>query len=222
MTFFKASIRRELINYHRKPSLVLNPLVFYGLVVFLSVIAVGPEKGQLVQVAPAFIWTAALLAILMSADGVFRNDYEDGSLELVVVSGKSLAVYVLAKTTAHWIVTVVPLVLLMPLLGITLFFDFRSIWVLCLGIVLVTPTLSILGAVGAAITLGLPRNGMLTFVLILPFYVPPLIFVTGMIQASQLGEAILPFVYWLLGIFFLAIALAPMVLIACLRMAAED
>ena len=222
MTFFFRTIAREFLNYRRKPGLFLNPLIFCGLVVFLFVVGLGPDEAKLNQVASIFILVASLLSVLMSAESAFDQDYEEGSLELVVVSSNSLLIYSLAKSLAHWIVTFLPLILLVPFIGIGLFLDVGQIWVLCLGILLVSPTITLLASVGASMTIGLPRNGVLVGILVLPFYVPPLIFVTGLFEAALLKQNVLPYVYWLLALFFLALALAPSATSACLRIAAED
>ena len=184
MTFFYRTIAREFLNYRRKPGLFLNPLIFFGLVVFLFVVGLGPDEAKLNQAASIFILVASLLSVLMSAESAFDQDYEEGSLELVVVSSNSLLIYSLAKSLVHWIVTFLPLILLVPFIGIGLFLDVEQIWVLCLGILLVSPTITLLASVGAAMTISLPRNGVLIGVLVLPFYVPPLIFVTGLFEAA--------------------------------------
>ena len=222
MTFFYRTIAREFLNYRRKPGLFLNPLIFFGLVVFLFVLGLGPDEAKLNQAASIFILVASLLSVLMSAESAFDQDYEEGSLELVVVSSNSLLIYSLAKSLAHWVVTFLPLILLVPFIGIGLFLDVEQIWVLCLGILLVSPTIILLASVGAAMTISLPRNGVLIGVLVLPFYVPPLIFVTGLFEAALLKQNVFPYVYWLIGLLFLTLGLAPFATSACLRIAAED
>ena len=222
MTFFYRTIAREFLNYRRKPGLFLNPLIFFGLVVFLFVVGLGPDEAKLNQAASIFILVASLLSVLMSAESAFDQDYEEGSLELVVVSSNSLLIYSLAKSLVHWVVTFLPLILLVPFIGIGLFLDVEQIWVLCLGILLVSPTIILLASVGAAMTISLPRNGVLIGLLVLPFYVPPLIFVTGLFEAALLKQNVFPYVYWLIGLLFLALGLAPSATSACLRIAAED
>jgi heme exporter protein B len=222
MTFFFRTTAREFLNYRRKPGLFLNPLIFFGLVVFLFVVGLGPDEAKLNQAASIFILVASLLSVLMSAESAYDQDYEEGSLELVVVSSNSLFLYSLAKSLAHWVVTFLPLILLVPFIGIGLFLDVEQIWVLCLGILLVSPTIILLASVGAAMTISLPRNGVLIGVLVLPFYVPPLIFVTGLFEAALLKQNVFPYVYWLTGLFFLALGLAPSATSACLRIAVED
>ena len=222
MTFFLRTLFREFLNYRRKPGLFLNPLIFCGLVVFLFVVGIGPEKAQLNPVASIFIMIASLLSVLMSAESSYAQDLEDGSLELVVVSSNSLLLYSLAKCVAHWLVTFLPLISLVPVIGIGLFLDVDQIHVLCLGILLVSPTVTLLASIGSAMTICLPRNGVLTSILVLPFYLPPLIFVTGLFEATSLGQDVSPYVYWLTGLLLLALGLAPLATSACLRIAAED
>ena len=222
MTFFLRTLSREFLNYRRKPGLFINPLIFCGLVVFIFVVGIGPEKAELNPVASIFILVASALSVLMSAESVYAQDFEEGTLELIVVSSNSLLIYSLAKSVAHWLLTFLPLILMVPLMGIGLFLDVDQIRVLCFGILLISPTITLLASIGAAITICLPRNGVLIAILVLPFYLPPMVFVTGLFEAESLRQDISPYVYWLAGLLLLALGLAPLATSACLRIAAED
>ncbi len=159
MNLFFASVQRDLLVHFRHPSEVLNPLVFFIVVISLFPLGIGPEPGQLKEIAPGIVWVAALLATLMSMDSMFRSDFEDGSLEQVVLSEQSTFTFVLAKVVSHWLLSGLPLVLLMPLAALLLFLDEAGAWALTLSLLLVSPTLSLLGGIGAALTVGLPRGG---------------------------------------------------------------
>lgn len=219
---FLALLQRDLKIHFRQPSEVLNPLVFFAVVISLFPLGLGPSPDELSKVAPAVIWIAALLATLMSLDVMFRGDFEDGSLEQVVISETSLFVYVLAKVTVHWIVSGLPLVLLMPFVGLALFLETEAIVMMTLALLLVSPTLSLLGAIGAALTVGLTRGGLLVTILILPLYVPVLILATSMTQSALLGADVAGFFYWLLAVLLLALGLAPIATAAAVRISVDQ
>lgn len=219
---FLALLQRDLKIHFRQPSEVLNPLVFFAVVISLFPLGLGPSPDELSKVAPAVIWIAALLATLMSLDVMFRGDFEDGSLEQVVISETSLFVYVLAKVTVHWIVSGLPLVLLMPFVGLALFLETEAIVMMTLALLLVSPTLSLLGAIGAALTVGLTRGGLLVTILILPLYVPVLILSTSMTQSALLGADVAGFFYWLLAVLLLALGLAPIATAAAIRISVDQ
>ena len=167
-------LARETRLLFRRPAELANPLVF-AIVIALFPLAVGPETQLLQTISPGLVWVAALLAVLLSLDGLFRSDFEDGSLEQWVVSPHPLALLVLAKVLAHWAFSGLALVLLAPLLGLMLGLPIGTIPVLLVSLLLGTPILSLLGAVGAALTVGLKRGGLLLALLILPLYIPVLI-----------------------------------------------
>jgi heme exporter protein B len=215
-------IRRDLLLHLRSLSDVLNPLVFFAVVISLFPLGLGPSPDQLAEVAPAVIWVAALLATLMSMDLMFRTDYEDGSLEQMIASGQPLLVLVLAKVSAHWLVSGLPLVLLMPVVGLVMFVDPAGIWAMAAALTLVSPTLSLLGAIGAALTVGLSRGGLLVTILVLPLYVPVMVLGTAMVQAALAGHDIDGYLYWLAAILMGAITLAPMATAASLRVSIEQ
>jgi heme exporter protein B len=222
MKLFLLAIARDLKVHLRKPSEVLNPLVFFLVVISLFPLGLGPSPDQLSEVAPGVIWVAALLATLMSMDLMFRGDFEDGSLEQMVASGQPLLIIVLAKITAHWLMSGLPLVLLMPVVGLVMFVNNDGIQAMTLSLLLVSPTLSLLGAIGAALTVGLPRGGLLVAILVMPLYVPVLVLATSMVQAAMMGGATAGYVYWLAAVLMLSLSLAPIAVAASIRVSVDQ
>ncbi|MBB3101806.1 heme exporter protein CcmB [Azomonas macrocytogenes] len=198
----------------RRPAELANPLVFFAIVIALFPLAVGPETQLLQGISPGLLWVAALLAVLLSLDGLFRGDFEDGSLEQWIVSGYPLPLLVLAKVLAHWLFSGLALVLLAPLLGLMLGLPASALPVLVLSLMLGTPVLSLLGAVGAALTVGLKRGGLLLALLILPLYVPVLILGSGALQAALQGLPATGHLLWLASLAALAVTLAPFAIAA--------
>lgn len=219
---FFATLKKDLLLLFRTPSAVLNPLVFFLVVITLFPLGVGPSASLLQTIAPGVVWVAALLATMMSMDIMFRDDFEDGSLEQHVASGQSLLVMVLSKVFLHWLVAGLPLVFLMPVIGLVMFLDVDGIWTLALSLLLVSPTLSLLGAIGAALTVGLPRGGLLVTILVMPLYVPVLVLATTMVQTAVGTGDIIGYVYWLLAILFFTAAFAPFAATAAVRLAADQ
>lgn len=183
--------------------------MFFAIVIALFPLAVGPESQLLQSISPGLVWVAALLAVLLSLDGLFRSDFEDGSLEQWVVSPHPLPLLVLAKVLAHWVFSGLALVLLAPLLGMMLGLPLRTLPVLLLSLLLGTPILSLLGAVGAALTVGLKRGGLLLALLILPLYIPVLILGSGALQAALQGLPAAGHLLWLASLTALAVTLTP-------------
>ena len=215
-------IVRDLRIHLRGASEMLNPLVFFVVVISLFPLGVGPAPETLAEIAPAIIWIAALLATLMSMDLMFSGDYGDGSLEQMVASGQSLMIIVLGKIIGHWLVTGLPLMLLSPVIGLVLYVEQDSILVTMLALLLVTPVLSLLGAIGAALTVGLERGGLLVTIIVLPLYVPLLVLGTAMVQAAMLGDSVTGYVYWLLAAMMGAMTLSPLAVAASLRVAVDQ
>ncbi|PKM31552.1 MAG: heme exporter protein CcmB [Gammaproteobacteria bacterium HGW-Gammaproteobacteria-11] len=214
--------RREWQLAWRRPSDLLNPLVFFAIVISLFPLAVGPEPGMLRTMAPGIIWVAALLATLLSLDGLFRSDFEDGSLEQWVLSSHPLTLMVLVKVFHHWLVCGLALVLLSPLFGLMLSMPPEVLPVLLLSLLLGTPVLSLLGAVGAALTVGLKGGGVLLALLILPLYIPVLILGTGAVEAAMQGLPIAGYALWLGCLSVFALSLAPLAIAAGLRIGVSE
>lgn len=180
-------IRRELLIAFRRQADVFNPLWFFIIVITLFPLGVGPEPNLLARIAPGIVWVAALLAALLSLERLFRDDFVDGSLEQMLLMPTPLPVLAFAKMVAHWLLTGVPLLLISPLLAILLSLDWATWKAVVLTLLIGTPTLSFLGAIGVALTVGLRKGGVLLSLLILPLYIPVLIFATSAIDAASLG-----------------------------------
>ena len=214
---FVGVLQRDLKISFRKQSELLNPIFFFILVVSLFPLGVGPSPKILAEIAPGVIWVAALLATLLSMERLFRSDFEDGTLEQLLLSAHSLPMLVLAKVLTHWLMTGLPLLLVSPLLGVLLHLPTDAISVLPLSLLLGTPALSLLGAIGVALTVGLRRGGVLLTLLVLPLYVPVLIFGTSAVSAAGIGLSVSGQLALLGAILVLALTLAPFAIAAGLR-----
>ncbi|WP_395458927.1 heme exporter protein CcmB [Azospirillum melinis] len=221
MSRFLRLVARDLRLALRQGSDATIAVMFFVLCVVLFPFGVGPEPNILARIAAGVIWVAALLASLLSLERLFQTDYEDGSLELLSLSSLPLEAAVLAKTLAHWLVTGVPLIVAAPLLAVLLNMDAQGFGVLVLTLTLGTPILSLIGAIGAALTLGARRGGVLLSLLILPLYIPVLIFGAGAIDAAINGLTPRPHLLLLAGILAAALPLAPWAGAAALRQAVE-
>nr|WP_295834611.1 heme exporter protein CcmB [uncultured Azospirillum sp.] len=221
MSRFLRLVARDLRLALRQGSDATIAVMFFVLCVVLFPFGVGPEPNILARIAAGVIWVAALLASLLSLERLFQTDYEDGSLELLSLSPLPLEAAVLAKTLAHWLVTGVPLIVAAPLLAVLLNMDAEGFGVLVLTLTLGTPILSLIGSIGAALTLGARRGGVLLSLLILPLYIPVLIFGAGAIDAAINGLTPRPHLLLLAGILAAALPLAPWAGAAALRQAVE-
>ena len=187
MSGFQAVLRRELQIALRRKGDVLNVLVFFVVVASLFPLAVGPELNQLRAMAAGVVWIAALLAALLSLPRLFAADYADGTLEQMLLSPQPLALVVLAKIAVHWLSTGLPLALAAPLIGLQYGLPPASLWLLLASLLIGTPVLSLLGAAGAALTLGVRGGGALLGLLVLPLCVPVLVFGAGAVGAQMIG-----------------------------------
>ncbi len=211
-------LRRDLLLAYRNRAELANPLLFFVLVITLFPLAVGAEPALLARVAPGIIWVAALLASMLSLDAIFRSDFEDGTLEQMLLSAHPVPVLVLAKVSAHWLVTGLPLFLAAPVLGMMLGLGASAYGILMLTILLGTPVLSLVGAIGVALTIGLRKGGVLLSLLVLPLYVPVLIFASSAIDVAAVGLSASAQISMLLAFLFLALSLSPVATAAALRM----
>ena len=210
-------IRRELKTALRNRAEILNPLWFFLIVITLFPLGIGPEPQLLARIAPGVVWVAALLASLLSLERLFRDDLLDGSLEQLLLLPSPLAVTVAGKVCAHWLVTGLPLLLLSPLVALLLSLDFTTWRAVALTLLLGTPTLSFIGAIGAALTVGLRKGGVLLSLLVLPLSIPVLIFASGAIQAAANGMAIDGYLAILGAMLAGSLTLAPFAAAAALR-----
>ena len=205
----------------RNPSSFLNPLLFFVISISLFPIAISPESQTLSNIAPGIIWVTVMLSALLSLNSLFHFDYENGILEQMVISHHSLALILLAKTTAHWILTGLPIILLSPLFGTVLFLDYESILILMLTLLIATPCLSLIGAIGASLIVGIKNSGMLLSLLVLPLYVPILIFGTSAVSQTQFNLPINGQIYFLSFMLVLSLITAPFISAYSLRISIE-
>lgn len=214
---FLELLRRDLVLALRRRAEIANPILFFIMVIVMFPLGVGAEPNLLERMAPGVVWVAALLAALLSMDSIFRSDFEDGTLEQLLLSAQPLSVLVLAKVVAHWLVTGLPLLLVAPVLAVFLGMEPGVTGVLMLSLLLGTPVLSLIGAIGVALTVGLRRGGVILSLLVLPLYVPVLIFGAAIVDAAASGLPIYGQVYILAAFVALAISLAPVAAAAALR-----
>lgn len=210
-------IRQDLILAYRRRAQLANPILFFVLVVSLFPLGIGPDSTFLQKFAPGVLWIAALLSALLSLESMFRSDFEDGALDLLLASPHPLSLLVLAKVIAHWLVAGLPLLLIAPLLAMWLHLPISVMPTLLATLALGTPVLSLVGAIGVALTIGLPRGGVLLTLLILPLYVPVLIFATSAVDAAVAGLVVEGQLAMLGALLILALSLAPPAIAAALR-----
>ncbi|MCP4210821.1 MAG: heme exporter protein CcmB [Halieaceae bacterium] len=214
-------LRRQLSLAIRRPIEIGNPLVFFAIVVALFPLGIGPASEQLAMIAPGAIWIIALLSSLLTSDSVFRSDFDDGSLEQLLLAPQPLYLSVLAYLCAHWVVTGLLLALVSPVFALMLNLPAEAVGTLMVSLALGTAVLSLVGGIGAALTVGLKRGGMLISLLILPLYIPVLIFGTAAVQAAVSGAPVGPFLALLGAMLSLAIALGPLATAAGLRISID-
>lgn len=214
---FKETLKRDLLIAYRSRRDLLNPLMFFTMVVSLFAIGITPDPVFLAKIASGVVWTSALLATLLSLDLLFKQDFDDGSLEQLLVTPHPLSVLVLAKILTHWLVSGLPLVLIAPVLAMMMSLPDAGYSTLFLSLLLGTPLLSLIGSVGAALTVGLKKGGLLLPLLVLPLCVPVLIFGTGAVQSAIQGSAF-SLQFAMIGAFLaLSLAFVPLVVAASLR-----
>jgi len=214
-------VRRDLLLAFRQRADVANTLLFFVVVVTMVPLGVGPELNTLRTIAPGIVWVAALLAAILSLNRLFANDYADGTLEQMLLAGEPLPVIVLAKAAAHWLVTGLPITGMAVLLAVMFDLDAASTVILIASLALGTPALSLIGAVGAALTLGLRGGGVLITLLVLPLYVPVLIFGAGAVETAAGGLSPQGHLLLLGAMSLGATVLAPWAIAAALRISLE-
>jgi len=214
---FFVLLKRDLTLAYRHRTELANPLLFFVIVVSLFPLGITPEQKILQTLAPGVIWVAALLAAMLSLDSLFRADFEDGALEQIVLNQHPLSLLVLAKVLAHWLVTGLPLLVLAPLLGVLLFLPGKAMLTLLATLALGTPILSLVGAIGVALTVGLRRGGVLLSLLVLPLYIPVLIFAANAVNSAAASIDVAGQLYFLAALLMLALTLAPLAAAAALR-----
>jgi heme exporter protein B len=214
---FSLLLKRDLTLAMRHRAEMINPLLFFVLVTSLFPLGIGADPRLLQAVGPGVIWVAALLAALLSLEGIFRSDFEDGTLEQFLLSSHPVSVLVLAKVLAHWLITGLPLLLISPLLGVLLGLPGEAIVILLVTLTLGTPVLSLIGAVGVALTVGLRKGGMILSLLVLPLYVPLLIFAASAVDTAAAGLPVTAHLSLISALLVLSLSLSPLATAAALR-----
>jgi len=214
-------LKRDLLLAFRRRSDVATTLFFFLIVSSLFPLGIGPEPAVLSSIAPGVLWVAALLAGMLSLTRLFAADFADGSLEQMLLAPQPLTLLVTAKVLAHWLVCGLPVVLLAPLIGLQYALPNDALFVLIISLLLGTPALSLIGAIGAALTLGVRGSGLLVALLVLPLYIPVLIFGAGAVAASQHGMSAQAHLSLLAACSLLALVLAPLATAAALRISVE-
>jgi heme exporter protein B len=221
MRAFCGLIRQDLRLGMRQGGDIGLVLGFFVLAVILFPFGIGPEPELLRRVAAGIVWVAALLAAVLSLDRLFAADYADGGLDQIALSAMPLEMAVLAKSAAHWLTTGLPLVIVSPLLAMLVDLDPAALPSLVLGLLLGTPAMSLVGAIAAGLSLGARRPGVLITLLVLPLYLPPLIFGTGAVEASLAAEGARAHLLLLAALTVAAVPLAPLAAAAALRQALD-
>ena len=215
---FAAYLRRDLLLAYRRRGEAASPLIFFVMVSTLIPLGITPESARLAEIAPGIIWVMALLATLLSTDSLFASDYQDGSLEQLLISPQLLAMPVLGKITAHWMVTGLPLTLASPLLGLMLSLPAEGYVPMMASLAIGTACLSLVGSVGAALTVSLRKGGLLLSLLVMPLYMPVIIFGSATVQSAIDGFAWSGPLAILGAMLAAAIALCPLAAAGALRL----
>lgn len=221
LSMFRWIVARDLTLAWRRRADVLSTLFFFVIVVSLFPLGVGPETRLLRSIAPGVVWVAALLASMLSLGRVFGNDYQDGTLEQILLTPQPLYLVVMGKVLAQWLVSEVPLVLIAPLIGVQFDVAPKTLLILFVSLLIGTPILSLIGAIGAALTLGLRGGGVLIALLILPLYIPVLIFGAGAVDASISGISPQANLSLLAAFLLVSLVFAPWATSAALRISLE-
>ena len=216
-----AVLRREIALAMRQKGEVLTPLVFFIVIASLFPLGVGPESALLLRMAPGVLWVSALLAAMLSLQRMFASDYADGSLEQMLLSSTPLALLVAAKALSHFLLSGLPLVLVAPVLGLQFGLDGPALGILMLSLLLGTPTLSLIGSIGASLTLGVRGAGVLLSLLLLPLDIPGLIFGAGAVEAYASGLGPGGHLSLLAALLVLALFFAPLATTAALKISLE-
>ncbi len=214
---FRATLTKEWMIGFRNRGDIANPLIFFLSVIVFVPLGISPDSGVLSELAPGMIWIVALLACLLSLDRLFQADFDDGSLVQAMLSGQSMYMLVIAKVLVHWLITGLPLTLLSPLLGMMMALPETGYFALLVSLLLGTATLSLIGAIGAALTVALRRGGLLLSLIIMPLYIPVLVFGAGAVNNAVQGLSYTAQLAMLGGFVLLSLVLAPLAAAGALR-----
>ncbi len=214
-------IHRDLLVAFRRRAELMNPVLFYAIVVTLFPLGVSPDVSFLSKLAPGVVWVTALLAALISVERIFKQDFEDGSIEQLFLSPYPVSLLIFGKVVAHWIITGVPMLGIVPIMAMLLHIPGQVLPVLWISVLIGTPILSLVGAIGAALTVGLGGGGMLIGLLVLPLYIPVLIFASSAVSAAMDGQAVSGQLAMLGAGLILALILAPLAISASLKVSMD-
>lgn len=217
MTALVALLKRDLSLAYRQRAELMQPLLFFVLVISLFPLGVGPEPNTLQLIGPGVIWVAAILSSLLGLERLFRDDFQDGSLEQLVLSGTPLAAAALIKVFVHWLTSILPLILISPLLALFLHLTEPMYWALVLTLLIGTPILSLIGAIAVGLTVGLNRGGVLLALLLLPVFIPLLIFATSAVESAAMQLPYAGQLAMIGAMFLFSLALAPFAIAYALR-----
>ena len=214
---FMAIVRRDLLVAVRHPGDIANPLVFFLIVVTLIPLGLSPDPAILAGIAPGILWVMALLASLLSLEGLFESDFREGVLEQMLISPQPIYILVLGKLLVHWLITGLPLALTAPLLGVMLSLPAAGYFPLVCGLLMGTALFSLIGGIGAALTVALRKGGLLLSLIVMPLYVPVLIFGAASVQRAVDGFSVTGSLALLGAMLALAILLTPLAIVGALR-----
>jgi heme exporter protein B len=212
-------ICRECLSTWRRPWEWLTPILFFILVVLLFPLSLSPDPKLLRMIGPGIVWVAALLSILLSLNRLFQEDYEDGSLEQWIMGPQAFPLLIFIKILSHWLLVYIPLALILPILALMFHLPFQMLAILAISLLIGTPLLTLLGAVGAALLVSLRQSGLLLALILLPLYIPTLIFASSALNAVASGYSPLPSLLWLGALLSLSLVLSPWICALLLRMA---
>jgi len=218
---FLALLKRDMLLAYRQGSALTMTLSFFVIAVTLFPLGVGPELNVLARIGPGVLWVGALLACLLTLDRIFQADFEDGTLEQLMLGPLSIEFIVLTKIIAHWVMSVLPLIAITPILAISLNVHADGIWAMIFSLLIGSPVLSLIGAVGAALTVAMRRGGVLLSLLVLPLYIPVLIFGVASVEAAVALMPMAPHLMLLGGLSLGALVVCPFAAAAALRLAVE-
>lgn len=217
----RATLMRELQLAYSSPGKIVNPLMFFLIAVSLFPLSGRWEVAELGRIAPGVIWVTALLSVMLSMEGLFRSDYDDGSLEQLLLSPQPLYFHFIVKVLGHWLVCGLPLVVMSPLLALLMNLPAAGYSPLLIGLILGTPTLSMIAAIGTALTVGLARSGLLLAVLVLPLSIPVLVFGAGLVDTALSGLPLSGLIAILAAMLIMAYTLAPLAIGPALRISVQ-
>ncbi|MCF2948467.1 heme exporter protein CcmB [Paraglaciecola aquimarina] len=212
-----ALLRRDLSLAYRQRAELMQPLLFFILVITLFPLGVGPEPNTLKMIGPGVIWVAAILSSLLGLERLFRDDFQDGSLEQLILSGVPLAAAALVKVFVHWLTSILPLIIISPLLALFLHLTEPMYWALVFTLLIGTPILSLIGAIAVGLTVGLNRGGVLLALLLLPVFIPLLIFATSAVESASMQLQYSGQLAIIGAMFLFSLALAPFAIAYALR-----